>query len=93
MWNDEKFNLDNFSREIGLSKAQLYRKVTAVTGYSPNVFIREYRLTMALKAIENMKGNIAEIAIESGFNNPSYFSKCFHKKFGILPSEYANAII
>ncbi len=91
-WNEEEFNIDSLVKQFGTSKAQLYRKVTAVTGYSPNVFIREYRLTMALKAIENMKGNIAEIAIESGFNNPSYFSKCFHKKFGILPSEYANAL-
>ena len=55
--------------------------------------MREYRLNRALRAIERMKGNIAEIAIESGFNNPSYFSKCFQKKFGILPSDYANAIV
>ena len=92
IWNDERFNLDNFSKQIGLSKAQLYRKVTSLTGYSPNVFIREYRLKKALKAIEKMKGNISEIALESGFNNPSYFSKCFQKRFGILPSEYANTI-
>ena len=91
-WNEEEFNIDSLVKQFGMSKAQLYRNVTALTGYSPNVFIREYRLNKALKAIENLKGNIAEIAIESGFNNPSYFAKCFHKKFGILPSEYANAL-
>jgi len=91
LWNDEQFNLDNFSRQIGISKAQLYRKVISLTGYSPNVFIREYRLRKAVKLIEKMNGNISEIAFESGFGNPSYFSKCFQKRFGILPSVYANA--
>ena len=89
-WNEEKFNVDSLVKQFGISKAQFYRKVTSLTGFSPNVFIREYRLKKALKLLESMKGNISEIAYESGFNNPSYFSKCFHKKFGILPSEYAN---
>lgn len=92
IWNDERLNLDYFSKLIGLSKPQLYRKITSLTGCSPNVFIREYRLKKALKSIEKMRGNISEIAFESGFNNPSYFAKCFQKKFGILPSEYANTI-
>jgi AraC-like DNA-binding protein len=78
---------------FGMSKAQLYRKITDLTGYSPNNFIREIRLRNALKLIEAHKGNISEIAFESGFNNPSYFSKCFFKKFGILPSEYASSIM
>jgi AraC-like DNA-binding protein len=93
IWNDEGFNIDRFSKKIGFSKAQLYRKVTSLTGYSPNVFFRNYRLKRAINLIEKMKGNISEIAFESGFNNPSYFSKCFYKKFGILPSEYANAVM
>ncbi|HEY7751625.1 MAG TPA: nickel-binding protein [Ignavibacteriaceae bacterium] len=91
IWNDEEFNVVDFSKQIGLSKAQLYRKVTALTGYSPNEFINTYRLNKALKLIERKKGNISEIAFETGFSNPSYFSKCFQKRFGILPSEYANS--
>ena len=91
-WNEEEFNIDSLVKQFGMSKAQLYRKITSLTGCSPNVFIREYRLKQALKLIEKMKGNISEIAFESGFNNPSYFSKCFQKKFGVLPSEYANTI-
>ena len=92
-WNQEEFNIDSLVKQLGMSKAQLYRKIMSLTGYSPNVFIREYRLKKALKLLESMKGNISEIAFESGFNNPSYFSKCFQKKFGILPSEYANTIV
>jgi len=90
IWNDEDFNVVDFSKKIGLSKAQLYRKVTALTGNSPNEFINNYRLNRALKFLEKKHGNISEIAYESGFSNPSYFSKCFHKRYGILPSEYAN---
>ena len=90
IWNDEEFNVVKFSKQIGLSKAQLYRKVTALTGHSPNEFINTYRLNKALKLIERKHGNISEIAFETGFSTPAYFSKCFQKRFGILPSEYAN---
>lgn len=88
LWNDEKFSVDNFSKKIGLSKSQLYRKTTSLTGLSPNEFVREYRLKKALNMLEKRKGNISQIAFETGFNNASYFSKCFHQKFGLLPSDY-----
>jgi len=90
VWNDEEFNVVDFSKKIGLSKAQLYRKITALTGYAPNDFIKNYRLNKALKLLENKHGNISEIAFETGFSTPAYFSKCFQKRFGILPSEYAS---
>ena len=92
VWNDEKFNVVDFSKKIGLSKAQLYRKLTALTGYSPNDFIKNYRLNKALKLLDNKHGNISEIAFETGFSTPAYFSKCFQKRFGILPSEYVSSV-
>ena len=92
-WYKEEFNIDSMVKQLGMSRAQLYRKITDLTGHSPNNFIREIRLKNAVKLIEGQKGNISEIAYECGFNNPSYFSKCFFKKFGILPSEYAANII
>ena len=85
MWNDEKFNLDNFSREIGSSKGQLYRKVTAVTGYSPNVFIREYRLTMALKAIENIRAILLNQLMNQGLTIPHIFQNAFIKNSVFFP--------
>ena len=91
-WNKEEFNIDSLTKKFGMSRAQLYRKITELTGYSPNNFIREIRLQNALKLIESQKGNISEIGYETGFNNPSYFSKCFKRKFGVLPSEYASSI-
>lgn len=88
IWNDENYNVDIFSKKIGLSKSQLYRKITSLTGLSPNEFVREYRLKKAVNMLERKKGNISQIAFETGFNNASYFSKCFQKKFGMLPSDY-----
>jgi len=92
-WNEEELNINSMVAQFGISRAQLYRKIIYLTGYSPNNLIREIRLKNALKLIEIQKGSISEIAYESGFNNPSYFSKCFNKKFGILPSDYANSIV
>lgn len=88
VWNTSSFNVSNFSKELGYSKSQLYRKLIKLTGMSPNNFIREFRLHMALDLLHKQNRNISEIAYESGFNSPAYFSKCFMDKYGILPSKY-----
>lgn len=87
-WNNPAFNISTFSRELGRSKSQLYRKSIQLTGKSPNVFIREFRLQKALNLLRNQTGTVSEIAFKSGFNSPAYFSKCFVDTFGILPSKY-----
>jgi AraC-like DNA-binding protein len=86
-YSDYTFGVDCLSREIGISKPQLYRKVSAITGRSPVSFIRDIRLQKALSLLKENKYNISEIAMEVGYNNPSYFSKCFHEKYGINPSK------
>ncbi len=87
-WKNPSFNVQTFSKELGYSKSQLYRKLMKLTGKSPNHFIREFRLHKALDLLHRQKGNISEIAYETGFNSPTYFSKCFLDKYGILPSRY-----
>jgi len=87
--SDYTFGVDGLSREIGLSKPQLYRKVSAITGRSPLSFIRDLRLQKALSLLKENKYNISEIALEVGYNNPSYFSKCFQEKYGVSPSQIA----
>jgi AraC-like DNA-binding protein len=87
--SDFAFGVDCLSREIGISRPQLYRKVTAITGRSPVSFIRDIRLNKALSLIRENRYNISEIALEVGYHNPSYFAKCFHEKFGINPSKIA----
>lgn len=87
-WSKPNFNVANFSYEMGYSKSQLYRKLKNLTGKSSNNFLREFRLHKALNLLHKQKGNISEIAYETGFNSPAYFSKCFFDKYGILPSKY-----
>lgn len=88
IWRDSSFNVNNFSKKLGHSKSQLYRKLTSLTGKSANIFFRDYRLNKAIKLLHDQKGNISEIAFETGFNSLAYFSKCFKSKFKILPSKY-----
>ena len=92
IWNQTLFNVNDFGKEVGLSKSQLYRKLISLTGHSPSEFIRDFRLRKAVQLIDNHKGNISQVAFETGFNNPSYFTQCFNKKFGILPSEYEASV-
>lgn len=91
-WNNTDLRVEDFENYLGFSKSYLYRKMMQLTGKSPNTFLMSYRLNRALEFFNSQKNNVSEIAFASGFNSPSYFSKCFRKKFGILPSEYLNEI-
>jgi AraC-like DNA-binding protein len=86
---DENFSVEEFSREIGMSRMQLHRKLTALTGQSASDFIRTIRLKRAASLLQQPGIQIAEAAYLSGFSHMSYFSKSFKEQFGVLPSEYA----
>jgi AraC-like DNA-binding protein len=85
---DENFTVDILSRDIGMSRPQLYRKMISLTGKSPNDFIRDLRMDKALSLIKKKAGNISEIALEVGYQNPSYFAKCFQVRYGCAPSRF-----
>jgi AraC-like DNA-binding protein len=87
VWNDEKFKVDDFVKTLGCSKSQLYRNMIRLTGESPNTFIKNYRLKKAVKLLRRNVGNVSDVAFETGFASPSYFTKCFKKKFGVLPAD------
>jgi AraC-like DNA-binding protein len=91
-WANTNLKVNNFSKPVGCSKSQLYRKMISLTGKSPNTFLKEYRLKEALKLLRKNAGNISEIAFEAGFSSPSYFTKCFKKKFGLLPAIYLDSL-
>jgi AraC-like DNA-binding protein len=87
---DENFTVEFLCRDIGISRPQLYRKTISLTGKSPISFIRDLRMHKALSLIKKKEANISEIALEVGYNNPSYFAKCFHDKYGCTPSRFTD---
>jgi AraC-like DNA-binding protein len=88
----ELLTVENLSSTLATSRAQLYRKVMGLTGHSPNNFIQEMRLRKSLRLVMQKYGNVAEIAFASGFNNPSYFTKSFQKRFGSLPMQMLKSV-
>lgn len=85
--SDPEFTLDMLCAKIGLSRPQLYRKITALTSKAPNDFLKDVRLEKAHSLLQQKSMNVSEVALEVGFENPSYFSKCFAQKFGFTPSK------
>ena len=84
---DENLSVEQIGAALGLSRVQLYRKVKALTGYSPVELIRITRLKTAEQLLKSSDKTVAEIAYAVGFGTPSYFSKCFKELFGRQPGE------
>ncbi len=78
--------LENVYNEMQMSKMQLYRKLKALTDFSPTIFIRDVRLQKAMVLLKSSGLNVSEVAYEVGFNDPAYFSRVFTDKFGRAPS-------
>lgn len=87
-WQDSQFAVADFCRIMSISKPQLYRKSIATTGMSPNNLLREYRLLRSLDLLRNEDRNISQTTFDTGFSSPSYFTKCFQKRFGLQPIAY-----
>ncbi|MCK5702972.1 MAG: response regulator, partial [Cyclobacteriaceae bacterium] len=85
--NSDKFGVEQLGDEIGMSRSQLHRKLTALLGQGPNQFIRSFRLQLAHDLLKQESATASEIAYQVGFSSPSYFTKCFHEQFGYTPSE------
>ncbi|HTF16741.1 MAG TPA: two-component regulator propeller domain-containing protein [Chryseolinea sp.] len=85
------FSVENLSRELGMSRVYLYKKLLSLTGKSPLEFIRTIRLQQAAQLLEKSQLNVSEVAYKVGFNNPKYFAKCFKEEYKMLPSAYASS--
>lgn len=81
-------SVEELSRELGMSRVNLYKRLVAMTGKTPIEFIRVIRLKHAAKLLRETRMNISEVAYQVGFNNPKYFTKYFKEEFGMLPSVY-----
>lgn len=84
---NEQFSVESLSREIGLSRSHLHRKLKLLKGQSISQFIREIRLAEAKQLLENEVANASEVAFMVGFSSPSYFSTCFNALYGFPPGE------
>ncbi|MBW4895580.1 substrate-binding domain-containing protein [Prevotella melaninogenica] len=80
-------SVEQIGDEIGLSRVQLYRKVKALTGYSPVEIVRKARLTRARHLLQTTERTVSEVAYAVGFSTPSYFSKCYKDEFGENPKK------
>jgi DNA-binding response OmpR family regulator len=87
--SNSDFNVDMLTQEVGISRAQLHRKMKEMTGISTSEFIRNIRLEQAARLLKEQKINITQVAYTVGFSNLAHFSTIFRKHFGVSPSEYA----
>ncbi|MEP0710645.1 MAG: ATP-binding protein, partial [Algoriphagus sp.] len=86
---DSQLSVEFLSKELGMSRVHLYKKLQSITGKSPIEFIRLIRLQRAAQLLAKSQMNVSEIAYLVGYNNAKYFAKHFKAEFSILPSEYA----
>jgi DNA-binding response OmpR family regulator len=88
---DNMLSVEGLALTLNLSRSNVYRKIKALTGQTIVEFMRTIRLKHALKLMETKKYTIAEIAYQTGFTSPSYFTRSFREHFGKTPSEYLDA--
>ena len=87
--SNSDFNVDMLTQEVGISRAQLHRKMKEMTGISTSEFIRNIRLEQAARLLKEQKINVTQVAYTVGFSNLAHFSTIFRKHFGLAPTEYA----
>ena len=85
------FSVEELSRALLMSRVAVYKRLFTLTGKTPIEFIRSVRLQRAAQLLEQSQMTIAEVAYETGFNNPKYFSKYFRTQYGMLPSAYQSS--
>ena len=86
--SNPELGVDLLSQELGLSRANLYRKLKAVTELSPTELIRNKRLEIAAKLLLESSYTVSEISVYTGFNSHAYFTNCFKSFYGYSPSEW-----
>jgi signal transduction histidine kinase/DNA-binding response OmpR family regulator len=87
--SNSNYAVEDLSRDVGMSRTQLYRKLKALTGQSANEFVRTIRLKRAAQLLEQHQLTVAEVTYAVGFTDLQHFRECFKKLFGVTPSEYA----
>ena len=87
--DDNLLSVEFLASEVGMSRANLYRKVQAIMDDTPVNLIKQIRLKRAAQLLKKNQMYISEVAYMTGFSNQKYFSKCFSKQYGKSPTEFA----
>jgi len=93
---DPEISVEKLCSLLGVSTSSLYRNTVSLTRLSPNDLLKEIKLINSLNLLQKQNKNISETAYELSFTNPSYFSKCFRKRFNVIPADFlrsANSIV
>lgn len=85
---DTAFTVEQLCKMVFMSHSQLHRKLDALTGCSPNKFIRIIRLNKAKELLKNPASSIASIALDCGYNDPGYFARVFKQEYGVTPQDW-----
>lgn len=81
-------SVEKISEQLAVSRVHLYRKVKEISGLTPVDYLRNFRLAKAVCLLGQRRYSISEIAYQTGFSSPAYFTKCFRDVFNMTPSEY-----
>nr|CRY94013.1 hypothetical protein [uncultured prokaryote] len=87
-YTDPDFNVEALSQKVGLSRAQLHRKMKDITGLTTSEFLRNIRMEQAARLLKEGKINVTQVAYSVGYNNQTHFSTVFKAHFGMSPTEY-----
>ncbi len=85
---EPEYSVGQLGEELNMSRAQLYRKISAVSGSSPNELLRMVRMKRAARLLHSRELNVTQVMYEVGIQNTSYFARSFQKYYGTNPSEY-----
>ena len=80
--------MEDFAARMKLGRTLFYKKVRGLTGYTPNDYLRLFRLKKAAELLSEGNYNVSEISYKVGISDPLYFSRCFKQQFGVSPSVY-----
>jgi AraC-like DNA-binding protein len=89
--SDTDYNVDTLAEDVGISRAQLHRKMKELTGISSGKFLRNLRMEQAARLLRESKVNVSQVAYNVGYSDLAHFSTAFKSYFGQSPSEYAES--
>ena len=88
----KEIDMKELCYQLGVSTSKLYRNSISITGLSPNDLLKEIRLVAATQLMQKQNKNISETSFELGFTNPSYFTKCFKRRFNLVPANFIKSM-